>query len=62
MGPIHSPTQWVPRALSLEVTHLHLVPWSRMAELYYTSTPPIRLHGVMLNHLSTGTTLPFYLY
>jgi hypothetical protein len=25
----------------------------------YTSTPPICLHGVVLNSLSTGTTLPF---
>jgi hypothetical protein len=23
---------------------------------------PIRVHGVLLNQLSTGTTLPFYLY
>jgi hypothetical protein len=26
----------------------------------YTSTPPIRLHGVVLNLISTGTTLPAY--
>jgi hypothetical protein len=26
----------------------------------YTSTP-IRLHGVVLNYLSTGTTLPYHL-
>jgi hypothetical protein len=26
----------------------------------YTSTPPIRLHGVVLNYLRTGTTLPIF--
>jgi hypothetical protein len=25
----------------------------------YTSTPPYRLHGVVLNYLSTGATLPY---
>jgi hypothetical protein len=29
-------------------------------DLYIHS--PIRLHGVMLNQLSTGTTLPFFYY
>jgi hypothetical protein len=38
-------------------THLHLVPRSRMVELYMHS--PIRLHGAVLNQWSTGTTLPF---
>jgi hypothetical protein len=33
-------------------THIHLVPRSRN-ELSYTSTPPIRLHGVMLSFLIT---------
>jgi hypothetical protein len=31
-----------------------------MVELYLHS--PICLHGIMPNYLSTGTTLPFYLY
>jgi hypothetical protein len=38
-------------------THLHLLPRSKN-EWSYTSTPPIRLHGVVLRY-STGTTLPF---
>jgi hypothetical protein len=37
-------------------THLHLVSWSRMMELYLHS--PIRFHGIVLNSLSTGITLP----
>jgi hypothetical protein len=44
-------------------THLHLVPTSKMVELYIHS--PLRLHGVELNELSTGTllfTLPPRLY
>jgi hypothetical protein len=28
----------------------------------YTSTPPICLHGVVLNYLTTGTTFYFYTY
>jgi hypothetical protein len=27
----------------------------------YTSTLPIRLHGAVLNYLSTRTSFPFYL-
>jgi hypothetical protein len=27
----------------------------------YTSTPPIRLHGIVLNLLNTGTTLPYFI-
>jgi hypothetical protein len=38
-------------------THLYLVPRPRMVELY-TSTPQ-NVHDVLLNLLSTGTTLPF---
>jgi hypothetical protein len=41
-------------------THLHLVPRSRMVELYLYSL--ICLHGVVLNWLSKGTTLPFCFY
>jgi hypothetical protein len=40
------------------ITHFHLVPRSKN-EWSYTSTPPIRLHGVVLSW-STGTTV--YLY
>jgi hypothetical protein len=38
-------------------SHLHPVPRSGMLELYIHS--PIRLHGVVLNSLRTGTNLPF---
>jgi hypothetical protein len=38
-------------------THLHLVLWSRMLKLYLYS--PIRLHGLVLNRLTTGTTLTY---
>jgi hypothetical protein len=40
-------------------THLHLVPRSKN-DWSYTSTLPIRLHGVLLNP-NTGTNLPFSL-
>jgi hypothetical protein len=40
-------------------THLHLVPTTRMTELYITST--VHLDEVVLNQLSTGTNLPFCL-
>jgi hypothetical protein len=35
--------------------HLHLATSSRVMELYFHS--PLRLHGVVFNQLSTGTTL-----
>jgi hypothetical protein len=38
-------------------TNLHLVPGTRMLELYFQF--PIRLHGAVLNQLSTGTTFRF---
>jgi hypothetical protein len=38
-----------------EADHLHLVPSSGIVELYLRS--PIRLHGVVFNYLSTGTTV-----
>jgi hypothetical protein len=41
-------------------THLHLVPKSRMVELYLSTV--IRLQCVMLNYLSKGTTLPYIFY
>jgi hypothetical protein len=55
LGPTQPPIQWLLRALSLGVnrpgreadTHLHLAPRAKNA-WNYTSTPPIRLHGVVL--------------
>jgi hypothetical protein len=40
-----------------EADHSHLVPRSRMLELYLKFL--IRLHGVVFNYLTTGKTLPF---
>jgi hypothetical protein len=65
LGPTQPPIQWVPGALSLGLkrlgvkltTHLHLVPRSKN-EWSYTSTPPVRLHGVVLKQKSSGTPLP----
>jgi hypothetical protein len=56
LEPTQPPIQWVPGALSLGVKrpvreadhHLHLVPRSKN-EWSYTSTPPVRLHGVVLS-------------
>jgi hypothetical protein len=39
-------------------THLHLVPRSRMVELYLNSY--ICLYDIVLNELSTGTTYILY--
>jgi hypothetical protein len=55
-GPTQPAIQWVPGALSLGVkrpgmkltTHLHLVPMSKN-EWSYTSTPQIRLQGMVLS-------------
>jgi hypothetical protein len=53
LGPTKPPIQWVLGALSPEVKrpgregHIHLVPRSRMVDLYLHS--PIRLHGLVLN-------------
>jgi hypothetical protein len=45
-------------ARSVKLTiHPHLIPRSRMVAPYVCS--PIRLHGVVLNSLSTRTPLPF---
>jgi hypothetical protein len=56
LGPIQPLIQWVLGALSLgvkrpgrESDHLHLVPRSKNA-WSYTTTPPIRLHGVILSY------------
>jgi hypothetical protein len=53
LEPTQPPIQWVPRALSLEVKRPareadHSPPFSAN-EWSYTSTPPIRLHGVALS-------------
>jgi hypothetical protein len=56
LGPTQPPIQRVPGALSLGVkrrggkltTHLPLVPRSKN-EWSYISTPPIRLHGIVLS-------------
>jgi hypothetical protein len=56
VGPTQPPTQWVPGALSLGVKRPgseadHSPPSSAEVKnaWSYTSTPPIRLHGVVLN-------------
>jgi hypothetical protein len=64
LRPTQSPTQLVPWAFSAgvkrpgrEADHLfHLVPRSRVVELHLHS--PLRLHGKVLNWLSTRITLP----
>jgi hypothetical protein len=43
-------------------THLKLVPESRKVHLLVYIHSPIRFHGVVLNYLSIGKTLPFYIY
>jgi hypothetical protein len=58
LGPTQLPIQWVPRGGVFPwrwngrgvklTTHLHLVSRSKNA-WSYTSTPPIRLHGVLLS-------------
>jgi hypothetical protein len=58
--------QWVPGALFLgvkrprrEADHSPRLVSRPKNERIYTSTPPIRLHGVVLSYRkSTGTTLP----
>jgi hypothetical protein len=63
LGPTQSPIQWVPGAISLGInrpgvkltTHLHLVPRSKIVELYLQSFPNTSL---CLNWLSAWTILP----
>jgi hypothetical protein len=66
LGPTQVPIQWVSRAVPPpEVTRLeheadhssHLLQGLRMMQLYVHS--PMCFHGVVLNELSTRTTLPF---
>jgi hypothetical protein len=64
-SPPQPPIQWVPGALSPvlkrqghENDKLHTVPRLRMVEVYINF--PLRLHGVVLNWLKTGTILSLY--
>jgi hypothetical protein len=66
LGPIQSHIQWVPMPLSPGVK-----PWGREADHSPPSNAkvkklgpiyihfPIHLHGIMLNWLSNGATLPY---
>jgi hypothetical protein len=65
LGSTQPPIQWVPGALSTGVNRPgreadHSPPTSAEVKKMwiYTSTP-IRLHGVVLNQLIWGTTLPY---
>jgi len=56
LGPTQPPIQWVPRALSpavkrpgREVDHSTLSSGEVKNALSYTSTPSVRLHGVVLS-------------
>jgi hypothetical protein len=64
----YTPIQWVPGALSVGVKRPvreaeHTPPSSGEVKnaWKYTSTPPIRLHGVVLSLKSTETTFTFYI-
>jgi hypothetical protein len=65
LGPTQPPIQWVPGALSLGIKRAgceadHSSPSSAEVKnaWSYTSTPPIRLHDVVLSLKNTGTTSP----
>jgi hypothetical protein len=64
LEPTQPPIQWVPGALSLGVKQQghqadHLPPSSAKV-MEGGAIPPLhRLHGIVLNKLSTGTTLPY---
>jgi hypothetical protein len=56
LGPTQPPIQWVPGALSVEIKRPvreadHSAPSRAEVKeaLIYTSTPPIRLHGMVLS-------------
>jgi hypothetical protein len=64
-GPTQPPIQWVPVVISLgvkrsgyEADHLPPAIAGVKKTWIYTFTPLIRLHGVVLNWLSSGTALP----
>jgi hypothetical protein len=70
LGLTQPPTQWIPGALSLvvkrpgrEANHSHPSSAEVKNVWSYTSTPPIRLHCVVLNLKNTGTPFfTFYFY
>jgi hypothetical protein len=64
LGHTQPPTQWIrgvsPRGKSAgtwSCTHLQIVPRPRKRGLYIYS--PIRLHGVLPNYFSKGTSIPY---
>jgi hypothetical protein len=66
LGPTQPPIQWVPGARSpgvkregREADYSPPINAEVKKTWVYTSTPPIRLHSVVLNYLSTGTALLF---
>jgi hypothetical protein len=63
LGPTKLPLQWIPGPVSPDVKRPqrnadHWTASSAEVKNYFH----IRLHGVLLNQLSTGTTLPFSLF
>jgi hypothetical protein len=65
LGPTQRPIQWVPGAFSpgvkrprREADYSHPSSAEVKKTWIYTSTPPLRLHGIVLNELNKGTTLP----
>jgi hypothetical protein len=67
LEPTEFPIQWVTAASSPEIKRQgREAGYSQTSEevkniWIYTSTPSVRLHGVLLNYLSTGTVLHFHL-
>jgi hypothetical protein len=59
LGPTRSPIQCVAGALTPEVK-LQLVPTSRMCGS--VRPLPILIHGIVLNSLNTGTSLPHFTF
>jgi hypothetical protein len=69
LGSTQPPIQWVPGALSprvkrpgREAEHSPPASAAEVKKMCIYIHSPIRLHGVVLNYLSTGTTLLFYFY
>jgi hypothetical protein len=57
MGPTQPRIQWVPKTLFHEVKRSGREAAEVKKIWIYKSTPPIRLHGVVLDKLITGTVL-----